>query len=292
MHESYLVYRKKRFLWLSLLMTALVIAAYWIDDPQEPANGGTLLGYTLGAIGALLIIWLAWYGIRKRKYASTLGSVQGWLSAHVYLGTALLVVVLLHTGFQFGFNVHTLAFALMVLVILSGFFGVYVYQKYPARLSDNRGGINRSELLDQLADIDNRSKRVAGTLGDDFEEVVISGISRTQLGATLAGRLKGLDQSQVMLRQGSEVKAVSNAGQEAALDWLAEQQSRCSDPAQAGTIGELSALLRNKRKLVKQLNEDARLQAMLEVWLYVHVPLTAGLLVALMIHILTVFIYW
>jgi len=292
MHESYLVYRKKRFLWLSLLMTAFVIAVYWIDDPQEPANGGTLLGYALGTIGALLIVWLAWYGIRKRKYASTLGSVQGWLSAHVYLGTALLVVVLLHTGFQFGFNVHTLAFALMVLVILSGFFGVYVYQKYPARLSDNRGGVNRSELLDQLADIDHRSKRVAGTLGDDFEELVISGISRTQLGATMTGRLKGLDQSQVMLRQGSEVKAVSNAGQEAALDWLAEQQSRCSDPTKAGTIGELSALLRNKRKLVKQLNEDARLQAMLEVWLYVHVPLTAGLLVALMIHILTVFIYW
>jgi len=292
MHESFLVYRKKRFLWLSLLMTAFVIAVYWIDDPQEPANGGTLLGYTLGIIGALLIVCLAWYGVRKRKYASTFGSVQGWLSAHVYLGTALLVVVLLHTGFQFGFNVHTLAFALMVLVILSGFFGVYVYQKYPARLSDNRGGVNRSELLDQLADIDNRSKRVAGTLGDDFGEVVISSISRTQLGATMAGRLKGLDQSQVMLRQGSELKAVSNAGQEAALDWLAEQQSRCSDPAQAGTIGELSALLRNKRKLVKQLNEDARLQAILEVWLYAHVPLTAGLLVALMIHILTVFIYW
>ena len=292
MHESFLVYRKKRFLWLALLMTAFVIAVYWIDDPQEPANGGTLLGYTLGIIGALLIVCLAWYGVRKRKYASTFGSVQGWLSAHVYLGTALLVVVLLHTGFQFGFNVHTLAFALMVLVILSGFFGVYVYQKYPARLSDNRGGVNRSELLDQLADIDNRSKRVAGTLGDDFGEVVISSISRTQLGATMAGRLKGLDQSQVMLRQGSELKAVSNAGQEAALDWLAEQQSRCSDPAQAGTIGELSALLRNKRKLVKQLNEDARLQAILEVWLYAHVPLTAGLLVALMIHILTVFIYW
>jgi hypothetical protein len=292
MHESYLVYRKKRYLWLSLLMTAFVIAVYWIDDPQEPANGGTLLGYVLGTIGALLIAWLAWYGIRKRRYASTLGSVQGWLSAHVYLGTALFVVVLLHTGFQFGFNVHTLAFTLMVLVILSGFFGVFVYQKHPARLSNNRGGVNRSELLDQLADIDNRSKRVAGTLGDDFEEVVISGISRTKLGATMIGRLKGLDQSQVMLRQGSEVKAVSNAGQEAALDWLAEQQSRCSDPTKAGTIGELSALLRNKRKLVKQLNEDARLQAMLEVWLYVHVPLTAGLLVALMIHILTVFIYW
>ena len=70
-------------------MSALAIAAYWIDDPQEPANGGTVLGYTLGTIAALLIVLLAWFGIRKRRYASTLGSVQGWLSAHVYLGATL-----------------------------------------------------------------------------------------------------------------------------------------------------------------------------------------------------------
>jgi hypothetical protein len=30
----------------------------------------------------------------------------------------------------------------------------------------------------------------------------------------------------------------------------------------------------------------------LEVWLYVHVPLTAALLVALATHILSVFLYW
>ena len=41
----------------------------------------------------LLILWLLWYGVRKRRYASTSGTVQGWLSAHVYLGTALVVIV-------------------------------------------------------------------------------------------------------------------------------------------------------------------------------------------------------
>jgi hypothetical protein len=34
------------------------------------------------------------------------------------------------------------------------------------------------------------------------------------------------------------------------------------------------------------------MQAMLEVWLYAHVPLTAGLLLALAVHVITVFIYW
>ena len=292
MGESILAFKNRRYLWVALVTVALAILAYWFDDPQESANGGTALGYTLGTIGALLIVWLTWFGVRKRRYASTVGTLQGWLSAHVYLGIALVVIVLLHAGFQFGWNVHTLAFALMTLVILSGFFGVFVYSKYPERMSENRGGAPRSELIDQLEDIDRRSARVAEGLGADFLEFVVSGIQRTQLGATLWERLNAHDSSQILLRQGGQTQIVGNAGQETALDWLAEQQSVSGDAETAAAIGELSALIRNKRRLLRQLGEDLKLQAILEIWLYAHVPLTAGLLVALLVHILTVFLYW
>lgn len=292
MHESILAFNKRRYLWLSLLISALAIAAYWINDPQEPPNGGTTLGYTLGTIAALMILWFTFLGVRKRRYSSTLGTVQGWLSAHVYLGIALVVIVLLHTGFQFGTNVHTLAFALMVLVVASGLYGVVIYIRYPERLSKNRDGANRSELYDQLGDIDRRSKRIAETLPQEFQELVTSGISRTLLGGSVWARLRGKDQSQVVLQRGGGSEVVANAGQEAALDWLAEQQSRSDDPEVAAAIGELSALIRNKRRLLKTLTEDMRLQATIEVWLYVHVPLTAGLLMALGVHIITVFMYW
>lgn len=292
MHESILAFRRRRYLWVASFIVVLALLAYWFDDPQEPANGGTVLGYTLGTIGALLIVWLAWFGVRRRRYASTLGSVQGWLSAHVYLGIALIVIVLLHAGFQFGWNVHTLAFVLMMAVILSGLFGVYVYLKYPERMSENRGGAPRAELIDQLEDIDRRSARVAEGLGADFLEFVKSGIQRTQLGATLWERLKGHDSSRILVRQGGQTEIVGNAGQETALDWLAEQQSISRDAETAAGIGELSALLRNKRRLLKQLGEDLKLQAKLEIWLYAHVPLSAGLIVALLVHILTVFLYW
>ena len=42
-------------------------------------------------------------------------------------GLSLIVIVTLHTGFQFGWNVHTLAYGLMLLVIVSGIFGIVVY---------------------------------------------------------------------------------------------------------------------------------------------------------------------
>jgi hypothetical protein len=85
---------------------------------------------------------------------------------------------------------------------------------------------------------------------------------------------------------------VPNPGQEAALDWLANEQSRATDADSTAKIGELSALLRNKRQLLRQIGEDLRLQASMEIWLYFHVPLTAALLMALVAHIITVFLYW
>ena len=292
MHESILAFRRRRYLWVAVLLSIASIAAFALHDPQEPANGGTTLGYILGTLGALMIVWLTWLGIRKRRYASTAGTVQGWLSAHVYLGLALPLIVLLHAGFQLGVNVHSLVFFLLLLVVLSGLYGVFIYLKYPERISTNRGGSSRPELFDQLQDIDSRSSRIAAQLPAEFAALVQSGCSRTQLGNSLWSRLRDQDNSSITLPDQGEGKAISNAGQEAALDWLADRQSRASNAESAAKISELSALMRNKRKLLRQIREDLRLQASMELWLYFHVPLSIGLLVALLVHIVTVFFYW
>ncbi len=292
MHVSLLAFRNYRYLWLAITISVIAIAAYWYHDPQEPPNGGTVLGYSLGTTGALMIVWLAWLGVRKRRYSSTLGSVQGWLSAHVYLGISLLLIVLLHSGFQFGINVHTLAFVLMTVVIVSGLYGVFIYLKLPQKVSENRKGVTRTELANQLEEIDYRSRRVAQDLDDDFQELVTSGASRTQLGGSLWARLSGKDESQIVIKEGGQARVRPNPGQETALDWLADRQSRSSDPEIAAKIGELSALTRNKRRLLRQMQEDMRLQATLEAWLFLHVPLSVALLVALFTHIVTVFLYW
>ena len=70
MHESILVYRRFRYLKWALMLTIVSLAVYAYHAPVEPPNGGTWLGYTLGTIGALLIFWLAWLGIKKRSYTS------------------------------------------------------------------------------------------------------------------------------------------------------------------------------------------------------------------------------
>jgi hypothetical protein len=143
-HQSILEYKNDRYLKLAIGLCALAIGAQvWHEPPTVYLKpyGGTWLGYALGTLGAVLILWLMLLGIRKRHYRSGThtGSLQGWTSAHLYIGTSLLVIVTLHCAFEFGWNVHTAAYVLMVLVIVSGFFGVYAYLHYPALMTANLG---------------------------------------------------------------------------------------------------------------------------------------------------------
>src|SRR4051795_7157795 len=137
-HEGFL--RHKGFRWLKIALFLCLAAglAYGLIDVQPRPNGGSPVGYTLGTIATLLILWLTLLGLRKRAMTRGRWSLKAWTSAHVYLGLSLIVIATLHTGFQLGWNVHTLAYLLMVLVILSGIYGVFAYAFLPAALSDNR----------------------------------------------------------------------------------------------------------------------------------------------------------
>ena len=123
-HESFLRHRSFLFLKLAVALCVVLTVAYFVQDARPRPSGGTPLGYGLGVLGAGLIVWLALLGVRKRAVTSGHYSLKAWVSAHVYLGLSLIVIATLHTGFQFGLNVHTLAYGLMLLVIASGAVGV------------------------------------------------------------------------------------------------------------------------------------------------------------------------
>ena len=154
LHESFLVFRRYRFLKAACLAALAAVVAYAVHAPSGPPNGGTWLGYALGASSAALLIWLAWFGVRKRRYGAGGMPLRGWLSAHVYLGLALVVLSTLHSGFQLGWNVHSIAWALVMACVVTGLIGVAFYIRYPMLLSASRLGMTIQDMLLQIGEID------------------------------------------------------------------------------------------------------------------------------------------
>jgi hypothetical protein len=274
-NESILVYRSLRYFKWALALVVLASVAYAFHTAIPVPNGGTWLGYTLGTIGALLIVWLAWFGVRKRKYGGGKIRLEDWLSAHVYLGIALIVVATLHTGFQFGWNVHTLAYTLMMIVIFSGMFGVYVYIRYPKVMTDNRRGMTLEAMMTQIADLDTDARKAALRLGDEVNKLVLEASENTRVGGSMRRQLSGRAPGCPVIAAPDKVRAL-----------LAKSEQPGRDAEQ------LLALLQRKSELVQRARRDVQIKAMMDVWLYIHVPLSIALIGALIAHIVSVFFYW
>ena len=293
-HQSLLRYRGARYLWWSLGLVIACWALYFTQGRLQPASGGTWQGYVLGTIGALLIVWLALLGIRKRRYRSTTGSVQGWASAHIYLGTGLIVIATLHCAAQFGWNIHTLAYALMCIVIVSGFYGVFTYLTHPASIARNREGGIRAQLFAELFDLDRQARALAKKCDAAVTLAVDSSIERTAIGGTASAQIFGLDRSWFMRSavRGGTATLTGNKDQQPAIDFVAERLPRADKSAEAANLQQLVVILCRRQAVLRRIRRDVRLQGLLKAWLYLHVPLTIALIGALIAHILSTFLYW
>lgn len=306
-HEGYLVHARFRYLKLASLLCVAAIVAYWWHSPPGGPNGGTWLGYTLGTVGALIIVWLTWLGVRKRSYTSRLGTVRGWLSAHVYLGLSLVTIATLHTGFHFGWNVHSLSYVLMLLVIGSGIYGIVVYARHPELITANRDQGTRDAWLAELDEINDQSLKLADSLDAEVHQVVVQSIDRIRIGGGVREQLFG--PREPLRRAFERVEKELGMTTRFMASQVAMKRPSALAPDTSSTVafmaGELAGgnqdnenaqklldLIARRRDLTTRINRDIRLHAQMQIWLYVHVPLSFALLAALTAHILSVFIYW
>ena len=275
-HESFLRHKRFRWLKISLLICLLAILAYGLIDVQPRPNGGSWYGYTLGTIATLLILWLAMIGVRKRAITPGRWSLKAWTSAHVYLGLSLVVIATLHTGFQFGWNVHTLAYALMMLVVASGVYGIAVYATLPKRLSDSSAEFTRAQMLAAVEKLDRQLQLAAQPLAVEETRIVQRSLDDDPCRGGPFARLSG----NYPKCQTARARIALSARIDAAPD------------GQKQAIVAAVKLLQRKGAVLERIRQQMRIRALLEVWLYVHVPLTFALIAALAAHIVSVFFYW
>ena len=73
---------------------------------------------------------------------------------------------------------------------------------------------------------------------------------------------------------------------------MGRELARSTDAERTRRIDELVNLMSARRTLLRRIVQDARNVAWLQLWLYVHVPVTFALLGALVAHVVSVFLYW
>jgi hypothetical protein len=67
---------------------------------------------------------------------------------------------------------------------------------------------------------------------------------------------------------------------------------RAIDPDGGEAEERVHALLTRRSDQLAQIRRHLRIRALLEVWLFIHVPATIALLAALLAHVVSVFYYW
>jgi hypothetical protein len=127
--------------------------------------------------------------------------------------------------------------------------------------------MTRAQMVEALAALDRQLEQAAQPLGRAEADRVIAALEQDPFGPGPIARLSG--------RYG-DCRTARAIG---ALE---------GDPAHERVV----TLLRKRAAQLEQIRRHMRLKAMLEVWLYVHVPVTVMLLGALTAHIVSVFYYW
>src|SRR5712671_2420604 len=146
----------------------------WIHLPgsliQEPTEhhtvGGTPLGLWFGSISLAIFIFAALLSLRKKIPLWRVGTVQRWLRAHIWLTILTIPLVILHSGFRFGGGMTTFLMVLYGIVMVSGFYGLFLQHIMP-RLMKER--LPAETVFEQIPHIRAQLAAAAEKLRDSFK---------------------------------------------------------------------------------------------------------------------------
>lgn len=236
------------------------------------------MGLAYGVLGTIAIVLLMGLGLKKRWSASTVGTVQGWTGAHVYLGLLTLIIIPFHAGLRFRLDIHTLAYALLVVVVLSGIVGVVLYIVIPPALTrrESEEGILTEQAPAQITQILETMRTFAGGKSEAFADAYREEFRKT---------IQNSDHRWRILFGGHGGESLFKRSQHLA-EWINRIPSE-----EHGDFRRFSELALRKAKLEGQFLEHVRLHNAMQAWLALHVPFSFALMVLVFLHLFAVFYY-
>jgi hypothetical protein len=261
-------FRRQLFFGL-LVLIASTGAAFWLNGKFNALpNYAFLTGWALFAGMFVLTI----YNVRKKLPFLPLGKSETWLQIHIYLGLFTTILFLFHLNFRLPHGWFEVVLTwLFVLVSASGMVGLFFSRALPRRLATRGGEV----IFEKIPALRHAVKAEAEklSLGADAKSLVIAEFYPKQLAPFFSG---SNDFWKHLVESRREVNAL-----------LAELEDlrRFASDSEKQTIERLAALVRQK----DGLDYHHALQLALRLWLFVHIPLTYGLVIFTLVHMVLVF---
>jgi hypothetical protein len=165
------------------LILALLTWGTWRISQLEIFTAGDDTGYWIGVAGAVMMLLLFTYPLRKYfQFTRNWGSMKFWFVLHMLLGVGGPMLILLHSTFRVGSLNAGVALYSMIIVAASGVLGRFFYSRV------NRG------LHGERTDLQQLQSRA----GMDKEDVR----SRLAFAPAVEERLKAFEQSELQAKPG------------------------------------------------------------------------------------------
>jgi len=115
---------------LALLVLAAVALFGWHAVSQPGYSSGSRTGYNIGLAGAILMLILFLYPLRKHvRWLNAAGPLREWLNLHMLLGICGPLLILFHSRFHIDSINAAVAMASMLVVAGSGIVGRFIYTR-------------------------------------------------------------------------------------------------------------------------------------------------------------------
>jgi xanthosine utilization system XapX-like protein len=236
---------------LAMILIGGIYAAVLLT--RGAPESGRLLGHALGIVGFLLMLATeTLYSLRKRAVRRARRKMSEWLQFHIFTGIVGPFLVLLHTAWAFR-GLAGIVTLLMVIVVMSGFIGRYIYTAVPRT---PEGMLVEADELQRL-------------IRDAEEEL---------------GRVSGPEAPRVE-PQGEAALILGRGPRDLAEWWRRRRALRRLDPAARESAGRVMHLQARLTELRRQAASLAAARRLLALWHTVHIPLGMALFVAAFYHV-------
>jgi hypothetical protein len=264
---------KRRAAGLIFFLISSVLAV-WLHNKYSGVM--PRFAYLTGWMLFVLMLTLTFYNARKKISFLPLLSSQAWLQFHIYVGLLTGVLFLVHISYKMptGWFEGALAW-LYLLVMASGFFGLFVSRTIPKQLTTRGGEV----LFERIPGIRRQLQERAETLALKS----VGEVKSSTIADFYVRELKYFfDGTRNFWPHLVEVRTPLNR----LLNKISDLNRYLNEPERA-TMDEIAALVRQK----DGLDYHSALQRVLKLWLFVHIPLTYSLLLFTLAHIVLVFAF-